>query len=155
MLRFYLTSEVNLEFIIIASSIIKKCEYYQLLVKDDKQKMDNNIYGHQPYSVRLENMNKLSNSIADFQQHLDTFSNVVKNLEIERIKCIGNIEGYINYLRLSQIILEKSNLPALEKRYKETINNIEDLISRIKSFVKMLDLVVWRHFLNGQILLLL
>lgn len=113
------------------TNFIRKCEVYQKQLKDDKQTMDNNIYGHQPYSVRLENMNKLSTSITTFQEHLDTFANVAKSLEEERTKCVHKIKGYINYLRLSQITLEKTNLPGLEKRYKETISNIEDLISRL------------------------
>ncbi len=113
------------------TTFMSKCEIYQTQVKDDKQMMDNNIYGHQPYSIRLDNMNKLKSSIESFQEHLDTFSNVAKTLEQERVECVSKIKGYINYLRLSQIVLEKTNLPALEKKYKEKINNIEDLISRL------------------------
>lgn len=110
---------------------VKKCEDYKAQLKQDKQTMDNNIYGHQPYSVRLNNMNKLKATIDEFQSHLDTFTSVAKSLEQDRFECLGKIKGYINYLRLSQIILDNCNLPSLTKRYKEKINNIEDLISRL------------------------
>ena len=110
---------------------VKKCEDFKNQLKQDKQTMDNNIYGHQPYSVRLENMNKLKSTIDAFQSHLDTFTSVAKQLEKDRYECLGKIKGYINYLRLSQIILDNCNLPSLSKRYKEKINNIEDLISRL------------------------
>ena len=110
---------------------LKKCDEYKSQLKNDKQIMDNNIYGHQPYSVRLENMNKLNNTIEEFQAHLDTFSNVAKRLETEKNECINKINGYINYLRQSQIILDNCNIPSLNKRYREKINNIEDLISKL------------------------
>lgn len=113
------------------TTFVKKCEDFKAQLKQDKQTMDNNIYGHQPYSVRLDNMNKLKSTIDAFQCHLDTFTSVAKSLEKDRFECLGKIKGYINYLRLSQIILDNCNLPSLTKRYKEKINNIEDLISRL------------------------
>ena len=113
------------------TTFVKKCEDYKAQLKQDKQTMDNNIYGHQPYSVRLDNMNKLKAIIDEFQSHLDTFTSVAKVLEQDRFECLGKIKGYINYLRLSQIILDNCNLPSLTKRYREKINNIEDLISRL------------------------
>lgn len=113
------------------TKFLKKCDEYKTQLKNDKQIMDNNIYGHQPYSIRLENMNKLNNTIEEFQAHLDTFSNVAKRLEAEKNECIGKINGYINYLRQSQIILDNCNIPALNKKYREKINNIEELISKL------------------------
>ena len=110
---------------------LSKCDEFKVQLKKDKQIMDNNIYGHQPYSVRLENMNKLNETIEAFQSHLDSFANVAKNLENDKNECIGKINGYINYLRQSQIILDNCNLPALVKRYKEKVNNIEELISKL------------------------
>lgn len=110
---------------------LSKCDEFKVQLKKDKQIMDNNIYGHQPYSVRLENMNKLNETIEAFQSHLDSFANVAKNLENDKNECIGKINGYINYLRQSQIILDNCNLPALVKRYREKVNNIEELISKL------------------------
>ena len=113
------------------TQFLNKCDEYQKQLKDDKQIMDNNIYGHQPYSVRLENMNKLNTTIADFQAHLDSLSEIANQLSIDRNECISKIKGYINYLRLSQITLDNCNLPALSKKYREKITNIEELISRL------------------------
>jgi len=76
-------------------------------------------------------MNKLNNTIEEFQKHLDTFSNVAKRLENEKNECLGKINGYINFLRQSQIVLDNCNIPALTKKYKEKINNIEELISKL------------------------
>lgn len=113
------------------TTFLKKCDIYKNQLKNDKQIMDNNIYGHQPYSVRLENMNKLNNTIEEFQAHLDTFNNVAKRLENEKNECIGKINGYINYLRQSQIVLDNCHIPALNKKFREKINNIEELISKL------------------------
>lgn len=118
------------------TKFIKKCDQYKVQLKNDKQIMDNNIYGHQPYSVRLENMNKLNSTIEAFQTHLDTFNNVAKRLESEKNECMSKINGYINYLRQSQIVLDNCNLPALTKKYREKVNNIEELISRLFTALK-------------------
>ena len=118
------------------SLFMDKCNEYQRRLKDDKQIMDNNIYGHQPYSVRLANMNKLNSTIDEFQAHLNTSSEIANQLNADKNECISKIKGYINYLRQSQIILDNCNLPALSKKYRDKINNIEELISRLVNSLK-------------------
>lgn len=96
---------------------------------ESKQNMDNNIYGHQPYSIRYENIKKLKQTCEEFKIHMDAFPNMAKRLKDEAERAHGNIAIFAKRIKLAKINIDNCNLPLLSKKYSDKLMALEDKLN--------------------------
>lgn len=96
---------------------------------ESKQNMDNNIYGHQPYSIRYENIRKLKKTCEDFKEHMNAFPNMVKRLKEDAEKAHSNIAVFAKRIKLAKINIDNCNLPLLSKKYSDKLIALEDKLN--------------------------
>ena len=59
----------------------EECVRFKNELTESKQNMDHNIYGHQPYSIRYENIKKLKDTCEAFREHMNAFPNMAARLK--------------------------------------------------------------------------
>lgn len=110
-------------------------QYYEQL-SEARKKVDNNVYGHQPFSMRLKNMHDLEALSKNFQTHLDTFNLIAEQLCTTAENCFNNIDYYIALIKKTRIIIENCNVLAFTKKYIEKIKVCEEMLTDLVNALK-------------------
>ena len=129
-------------------SITKEMEAYRdecIKFKDEltsnKQNMDHNIYGHQPYSIRYENIKKLKQTCEAFREHMNAFPNMAARLKEDAENAHSSISIFANRIKMAKINIDNCNLPLFAKKYSDKLIALEEklniLIQALRAPVKI------------------
>ncbi len=107
----------------------EECNRFKLELTENKQNMDHNIYGHQPYSIRYENIKKLKETCEAFKQHMDAFPNMATRLKEDAENAHNSISVFATRIKMAKINIDNCNLPLFAKKYNDRLINLEEKLN--------------------------
>lgn len=119
----------------------EECIKFKNELTESKQNMDHNIYGHQPYSIRYENIKKLKQTCEAFSEHMNAFPNMATRLKEDAESAHASISIFANRIKMAKINIDNCNLPLFAKKYSDKLMALEEklniLIQSLRAPVKI------------------
>lgn len=107
----------------------EECNRFKNELTESKQNMDHNIYGHQPYSIRYENIKKLKDTCEAFKQHMDAFPNMATRLKEDAEAAHNSISTFATRIKMAKINIDNCNLPLFAKKYGDRLMALEEKLN--------------------------
>ena len=114
----------------------EECVRFKNELTESKQNMDHNIYGHQPYSIRYENIKKLKDTCEAFREHMNAFHNMAARLKEDTKKAHRSISVFANKIKMAKINIDNCNLPLFAKKYSDKLMALEE---KLKILIQSLN----------------
>ena len=114
----------------------EECVRFKNELTESKQNMDHNIYGHQPYSIRYENIKKLKDTCEAFREHMNAFPNMAARLKEDAEKAHRSISVFANKIKMAKINIDNCNLPLFAKKYSDKLMALEE---KLKILIQSLN----------------